>query len=231
MKRQNVRVMVASEHPEVQYFLRGIVEEESEVITIGQAQDATEALTLARNIRPDVAIIDCYLPYVVGVNTIPMSRIGGLDIAQTISEEIPNTKVILLNNLDMGVLPDYRSNIDVGASYSIVSNGANIPSALEDLSDEVVTPNALVFANIEVRPIATLKSKNASLSDKAILFGGLGLAGGWLLTITIMFAQVGAFLALAGVAILLFGLSGKLIPSLWRRFLRKGVNTTKSRDT
>ncbi len=32
MKRKNVRVIVASEHSEVQYFLRGLVEGEAEVV-------------------------------------------------------------------------------------------------------------------------------------------------------------------------------------------------------
>jgi CheY-like chemotaxis protein len=230
MKRQNVRVIVASEYPEVQYFLRGLVEETGEVITVGQAQDASEALTLARNLRPDIAIIDCYLPYVVGVDTIPMSRVGGLDIAQTIFEEIPNTKVILLNNLESGILSECGLNTDVNTRCSIVSKGANIPQALQNPSDEVVPPNALVFANIEVKPSVPLEQKNISLSDKAIFFGGLSFAGGWLLIITIMFAQAGIFLTIAGAVALLFGLIGKQAPSLWRRFFRKEIRLTTRHD-
>ena len=224
MQRQNVRVIVASEYPEVQYFLREVVEEKGGVVTVGQAQDASEALTLARNLRPDIAIIDCYLPYVVGFDTIPLSRIGGLDIAQTISEDIPNIRVILLNNLDTGVLPDRSLSSHVGVSYSIVSRGANIPLALQDLRHKMVQPNTLVFANVEAKPRASLRRKDASLCDKAIFFGALGIAGGWLLTITMIFAPAGVPIALAGAVAVFLGLVGKLTASLWRRLLRKGAN-------
>lgn len=221
MERQNVRVIVASESPDVQYFLRGVVEEGGRAVTVGQAQDASEALTLARNLRPDVVVIDCYLPYVVGLDAIPLSQIGGLDIAQTISEEIPNIRVILLNNLDMRILPDRSLSLDIGASYSIVSRGTNIPSILQDLRHEVVPPNTLVFAKVEAKPRAPVRRKGASLYDKAIFFGGLAIAGGWLLTITMIFAPAGVPLALAGVATMLVGLAGKLTVSLRRRLIRK----------
>ena len=223
MKRKNVRVIVASEHSEVQYFLRGLVEGEAEVVTVGQAYDAAEALNLTRNLRPDVAIIDCYLPHVSGLDAIPLSRIGGLDVAQTISEEIPNMRVILLNNLDTGILPDRSLSSDVSTIYSMVSRGANIPFTPQDLRHEVVQPNAVIFANVEAKPRASLKRKNASLYEKAIFFGGLGIASGWLLIITIILAPAGVFIALAGAVAMLLGLTGKLTASLWRRLPRKGA--------
>ncbi len=223
MKRQNVRVIVASEYPEVQHLLRGVVEKESGTVTVGQAQDASTALTLARNLRPDVAVIDCCLPHVVGLDDIPLSRIGGLDIAQTISEQVPNIRVILVNNLDTRILPDRSLSSDVSAVYSIESRGANIPFVLQDLSHEVVQPNALVFAKVEVEPGASLRQKVTSLSDKAIFFGGLGIVGGWFLTITMIFAPAGVFLALAGAVTLVLGLAGKLTFSWWRRLRRKGA--------
>ncbi len=223
MKRQNVRVIVASEYPEVQHLLRGVAEEEGRAVTVGQAQDASTALTLARNLRPDVAIIDSCLPHVVGRDTIPLSRIGGLDIAQTISEQIPNIRVILVNNLDARILPDRSLSSDVSAIYSIESRGANIPFVLQGLSHEVVQPNALVFARVEVKQQAALRQKVTSLSDKAILFGGLGIVGGWFLTITTIFAPAGVFLSLAGAVTLFLGLAGKLTLSWWRRLRRKGA--------
>ncbi len=62
MKQQSIRVMRASEYPEMRTFLREIVEAEDRAVIVGQAENATRALTLAKNLRPDVAIIDSYLP-------------------------------------------------------------------------------------------------------------------------------------------------------------------------
>jgi len=221
MERKDVRVIVASESPKVQYFLREVVEEEGGVATVGQAQDASEVLTLARNLSPDVAIIDCYLPYVVGFDDIPLSRIGGLDIAQAISGEIPNIRVILLNNLDAEVSSGYGLGLGKVVFFSRKTNGSNTPFTLQQLYQETEPPSSLVFANVEVKQQVVLRQKVASISDKAIFFGGLAIAGGWLLTITMVFAPVGVPLALAGVATMLLGLAVKLTPSLWRRLLRK----------
>ncbi len=216
MQRQNVRVIVASEYPEVRYFLREVVEEKGGAVTVGEAQNASQALILARNLTPDVAIIDCYLPYSGGLDAIPLSRIGGLEIAQTISEEIPNIRVILLNNLDTVTLADRGLSSDVGASYSIVSKGANISSALKDLCHEVVQPNALVFANVEAKQWAALQRKVTNTSYKTVLFIGLGTVGALCLTFIIVFGG-GVVLAFAVAVIMLLSLVRKRIASFWRK--------------
>ncbi len=222
MQRQNVRVILASEYPEVRHFLREVVEEEAGAVFLGQAENATKALTLARHLRPDVAIIDCYLPHAIGLDTVLLSRIGGLDTAQTISEEIPNIRVILLNNLDAGILPDRSLSSGVATIFSIERMGANTPFTLQDLCREVVQPNALVFANVEARPRVSLRRKVASLGGKDVLFGSLGILGGLSLILTLVLAGAWVFLAAAGAAAIGVG-----IGLLWER---AKIRATKRRD-
>ncbi len=217
MQRQDLRVIVASEYPRVQYFLRDVVEEEAGAVIVGQAENATKALTLARSLRPDIAIIDCYLPYAVGLDTLPPSRIGGLDTAQTISQEIPNTRVILLNNLDTEVLPEHVLGSGVTAFFSRKTNRSNTPFTLQELYQEAEPLSSFVFANVNVQARATLRQKVADLSDKAILFGGLGILGGLALMITAILAGAGVFLAAAGAAAMFLGLAGKLVTTLWTK--------------
>jgi CheY-like chemotaxis protein len=211
MQRQNVRVVLASEYPQSRYFLREIVEEEKGTIIVGQAENATKALTLARNLRPNVAIIDCYLPHVAGLDAIPLSRIGGLETAQTISQEIPNTRVILVTNLDTGYLSEHSWGPDIGAFLCRPSQGACIPFTLHELHQEAVPPGTLLFANVEVKRQGALRQKVSNMSDKAVLFGGLSILGGLSLMLTMILASAGVFLALLGAATMLLGLMGKLI--------------------
>jgi CheY-like chemotaxis protein len=206
--------MLASEYPEMRTFLREIVETEDRAVIIGQAENATKALTLAKNLRPDVAIIDSYLPHTIGLDTIALSRIGGLDIAQTISEEIPNVRVVLLNSPDVRLLPERSWGSDIGASLCKENNGTCIPFTLSELGQEAVLSGALVFANVEANVIAAPGPKATSLSNKAIFFGALGILVGWLLIVTMFLAGAGVFVALAGAAAMLIGLVGKLTTSL-----------------
>lgn len=207
MQRQNVRVILASEYPEVRDFLKGVVEEEGGSVIVGQAENATRALTLARKLRPDITIVDCYLPYTVGLDTVPLSRIAGLDTAQTISEEIPNARVILLPNLSREVLIEHGLATDTIAFFSRDIKGVSIAFKLRELFQDVVPPEALVFADIEVKARVIPRQKSAELVEKALFFGGLGIAAGWLLIITMMFAPAGVVLAIAGAVTVLLGLA------------------------
>ena len=215
MQRQNVRVIIASEYPEVRYLLRDVVEGEAGAVIVGQAENAIKALTLTRNLRPDAAIIDCDLPHAIGLDTVPLSRIDGLDTAQTIFEEIPNVRVMLLSDLDVKLLPEHGLGSDATTFFSRESMGVHIPFTLRELCHEAVQPSALVFANVQVKPLAVLRQKVTNISDKAVLFGGLGILGGLSLTLTVILAGVGVALAAAGAATIFLGLVGKLTASLW----------------
>lgn len=228
MQRQNVRVVLASERPEVSHFLTEIVKEEPETAIVGQAENVSKALTLARNLRPDLAIIDSRLPYGIGLDAVPLSRIGGLETAQTISQEIPNTRVILVTNLDTWDLPEHDWGLEIVASLCRESKGACIPFTLHELRQEVVPPGTLVFANIEVKEQVSVRHKVAGICDRAVLFGGLGILAGLGLMLTVILAGAGVFLALAGAATMFLGLVGKLTVALWPKNLDKKSRTRKA---
>ena len=214
MQRQNLRVILASEYPEVRYFLKEVVEEGAGAVIVGQAGNTTKALTLARNLRPDIAIVDCHLPHAIGLDNVPLSRIGGLDTAQIISEDIPNIRVILLTNLDVEVLRENSLGPEISAFLSREITGANIPFTLQELHHEAEQLSTLVFANVEIKQQATLKQKVANISDKAILFGGLAILGGLSLMLTVILAGAGVFLASVGAVTTFLGLGAKLTASL-----------------
>lgn len=225
MEKQSVRVVLASEYPQVRHLLSRVIEREDGVDVVGEAPNTTKALALVRNLRPDVAVIDSDLPHVVGLEAIPLSRINGLDTAQAIFRETPDTRVILLNNLDTGVLADPNLSRRAAAAFSIESMGTDISLAPSDGYRDLTQPNALVFAKLEMKPTVALQQKITSTSDKVIFFGALGVAGGWLLTLTMFLAPAGIPLAIAGGITVFLGLVGKLGASLGRRTQRrtKGV--------
>lgn len=216
MEKQNVRVVIASEYPRTRSFLSQIIEQEDGVEIVGQAQDAGKVLTLTRKLRPDVVVLDCYLPYSVSPYTVPLSRASGLDTAQAIYEEVPRAKIMLLNNLDNSFLLD-SIPAPGAAGYCMGSGGKCISIALWALSRVVNNSNEPFFANVILQEPETLQWKAASLCDELVFFGVLGFAGGLLLTITIFIAIIGAPLAIVGALTAIIGLTGKLIATLWRK--------------
>lgn len=228
MQRRNMRVILASEYPDVQYFLRRVVEQEEGVI-VGQAENATKALTLAKQLRPDVALVDCYLPHTVGVDSVALSRIGGLDTAQAISQESPKTRVVLIPNLSEESLSQHTSGSDSVAFFATKTNGSITPFDLHALYQRVALADSVIFANVEMQP-RTITRQQSRLTDKAIFFGGLGFVGGWFLVLTIFLAPLGIGLAAAGAVSMLLGLAGKRVASLRSKVTRdrQAADTTKS---
>jgi len=236
MQNQNMRVLIATEYPKARRLLREAVEEEAGTIIVGEAENAATVLTLARTLRPDIAIIDSCLPRAVGSEVVPLSRIGGLDVAQALCGEMPGIRVVLVTKCthdycrqaSRGAMlgrclclynqavsgDDWNSSVVAG--FCRERSGANIPLKLQELCIEAEIPSIPVFTTIRLRPRETPEQKGLSMGDKFLLIGGLGIASGWFLIITIMLAPVGFFLGLFGATTMSIGLMGKLA-TRWRR--------------
>lgn len=222
-----MRVVLASERSQVQNLLMDVVEEEPGTIVVGQAENATKMLVLVKNLRPDVAIIDSNLPYSVGMDNVALSRMSGLDIAQTISEKIPNTRVVVVTNLNSPGLLEYDPSLATAPSFSRMKTGDNRSFKLQELCREVTPSNGLVFANVEVEPSVTPVQTGGTITEKAIFFGVLGVLGGGYLTITMILAPIGIPIVLAGVVVTSIGLLGKLNAALRRKVSFGGSRAKK----
>lgn len=211
----NVRVVLASEHARVRDFLGGLVEGEAGVEVIGQAHNAVKAVSMARSLRPDIAVIDCHLPHGVGLDTVPLSRASGLDAAQAISSQMPETRVILVNNLDSLAQVGRRAGPSA-AAYCIANKGTCVLLSSGHLFADLAESGAPLMASIEVRP-AALQQKVTHASEMVVFFGALAFGGGLALTLTMWLAPIGLPLAILGAATVAGGLVARVAASLWQR--------------
>ena len=82
----DVRVMVADDHKLFREGLISLLSQESFVHIVGQANDGEEAVNLARELKPDILIIDVTMP-----------KLNGVQVTAQVMRELPNTKVIGLS--------------------------------------------------------------------------------------------------------------------------------------
>lgn len=87
--RALVRVLIANHQPIVRHGLRTVIAHESDLQVIGEADDGGEAMRLARQLRPDVVLIDLQLP-----------TLDGISATRAIRAELPNTQMIVMTSID-----------------------------------------------------------------------------------------------------------------------------------
>jgi len=81
-----MRILIADDHPVVRRGLKQILEQESDLVLAGEASDGSEALSLARKLKWDVAVLDYSMP----------GR-SGLDLLKEIKREYPKRPVLVLS--------------------------------------------------------------------------------------------------------------------------------------
>jgi DNA-binding NarL/FixJ family response regulator len=84
--RATVRILLASHQPLVRHGLRGLLAAEPELEIVGESVDGSDAVRLARRLRPDLVLID------MGIQTL-----DAIAVTRTICSELPDTQVIVIS--------------------------------------------------------------------------------------------------------------------------------------
>lgn len=64
-----IRVMLVDDQRLLRHSLAVIIDDAAEMVVVGQAEDGTEALTMAQRLRPDVVLMDIRMPGQDGIVT------------------------------------------------------------------------------------------------------------------------------------------------------------------
>jgi two-component system, NarL family, response regulator NreC len=83
---KKIRVLLADDHTLMRRGLRLIVEQQPDLVVVGEAEDGRQAITLAASLRPDVAVLDIGMP-----------NLNGIEAAKQITDGKSGAAIIILS--------------------------------------------------------------------------------------------------------------------------------------
>ncbi|HET9499434.1 MAG TPA: response regulator transcription factor [Marmoricola sp.] len=105
-----IRVLLAEDQAMMRGALAVLLDLEPDIEVVGQVADGAEILAAARELRPDVALLDIELPHV-----------SGLDAAADLVAELPGCRVVMLTTFSR---PGYLQRaMAAGAHGFLVKDG------------------------------------------------------------------------------------------------------------
>lgn len=84
---KTIRILVADDHSVVRAGLRSLLETHGHFRVVGEAATGEEAIRLARELSPDVAVLDIRMP-----------GVSGIEACRQIVEHVPTCRVIMLTS-------------------------------------------------------------------------------------------------------------------------------------
>ena len=87
MSTEKINVLLADDHTVVRQGLRRLLEAESDLAIVGEAETGRQAVQLAIELKPDVVIMDVAMPL-----------LNGLEATRQILKEAPGIRIVMLSS-------------------------------------------------------------------------------------------------------------------------------------
>lgn len=124
-KTQPIRLIIADDHPIFRDGLRRLLEAEPDLKVIGEARDGAEAVKLARQLKPDLMLLDLAMPHHPGLEALRELSTGGANSVRVILLTAAAEKNQIVEALQLGargvVLKDSATQLLLKAVHTVMS--------------------------------------------------------------------------------------------------------------
>ena len=86
---ERIKILIADDHPVVREGLSAMLSREEDFLVVGEAKDGIEAVSRARELQPDIILMDLVMP-----------ELDGVEAIRQIKAQSPDIKFIILTTYD-----------------------------------------------------------------------------------------------------------------------------------
>lgn len=145
-----IRIIIADDHGILRAGLKSFLSADPNMQVIGEANSGAEALRLARELKPNIAIMDIGMP-----------GNEGLDATRQLIQEFPDTRVIMLTMHEDGAL--LQESLRAGASGYIIKRAVEA-----ELIDAIYAVNrGIIYIHPSLMPLLVARPVKSSVSKVA----------------------------------------------------------------
>lgn len=147
-----IKVLLVDDHSLVRRGFRRMLEDEADIVVIGEASNGDEAVQLARELSPQVIVMDCALP-----------GTSGLAATRKILETAPPKAILMLSMHSEDTL--VRQALDAGARGYILKNAVDLELAT---AIRRVAAGEIVLDAQLAKPATLRGERNAGLTAREL---------------------------------------------------------------
>ena len=167
-----VRIFSVDDHPLLREGIAALVNNQPDMVVIGDAANGAEALQLFKQLQPDVTLLDLRLP-----------DMSGIDILIAIRTEFPDARIIMLTTFEGDV--EIHRALQAGARGYLLKNmppselldvirqvhagKKRIPPAIASQLAEHVSDETLTEREIQVLQEVASGNKNRDIANRLFI--------------------------------------------------------------
>jgi len=149
-----IRVLLVDDHPVVRKGISCCLARHPHLLVVGEAADGLEALAKARELLPDIVLLDIDLP-----------QMSGVAVADVLRKELPKIKVVILSRYQG---PQYLSRVLQAGARGYVLKGAS-PEELAKAIETVIAGECYFSPEVARLALNQLAQGNGAGPDVADL--------------------------------------------------------------